>query len=156
VTSLVATVVLARARRGMTNKIRLANAAIVPVEKQRKHQPLLSRRKSRCVRSTRWALQLRSTASHPYISSDRTGKALGFDSLWAVSTTDRAEQDPPLVVFQCWIGVEIVTRIHHYLRSSGRRMTLSAAINLVARVASGWKATCPSANTNGSPKELQR
>lgn len=42
VTSLVATVVLAWARRGMMNKIRLANAAIVAVEKQRKHQPSMA------------------------------------------------------------------------------------------------------------------
>jgi hypothetical protein len=72
VTSLVATVVLARARRGMTNKVRLANAAIVAVEKQRKHQPSMA-----CI--TYWCEEA-DNATHEILSgSARSGLGCGSE-----------------------------------------------------------------------------
>src|SRR6266404_4242448 len=75
VTLLVATVVLARARRGMTNKIRLANAAIVAVEKQRKHQTINGvylRQRKRCCCA--WRLNI--LAKNDRVLRSRPSRAL--------------------------------------------------------------------------------
>jgi len=44
--------------------------------------------------------------------TDRTCKGFGFNALRAVSGTERTKSDFPVLIFQGWRGVEIITRIH--------------------------------------------